>query len=70
MNLFAVFDLTVPPRLKRTLFAGTRWGDENVHIVPAPGDPRLRRLLQLQSADGPPWIRRRPTRCLRRKRGG
>ncbi|MCV7354144.1 MCE family protein [Mycolicibacterium fluoranthenivorans] len=38
MNLFAVFDLTVP-RLKRTLFAGTRWGDENVHIVPAPGDP-------------------------------
>lgn len=38
MNLFAVFDLTVP-RLKRTLFAGTRWGNENVHIVPAPGDP-------------------------------
>jgi virulence factor Mce-like protein len=38
MNLFAVFDLTVP-RLKRTLFAGTRWGDEHALLVPAPGDP-------------------------------
>ena len=28
MNLFAIFDLTVP-RLKRTLFLGTRWGDED-----------------------------------------
>jgi phospholipid/cholesterol/gamma-HCH transport system substrate-binding protein len=37
-NLFAVFDLTVP-RLKRTLFLGTRWGDENAKLVPAPGDP-------------------------------
>ena len=27
INLFAIFDLTYP-RLKRTLFLGTRWGDE------------------------------------------
>ena len=38
MNLFAVMDLTVP-RLKRTMFAGTRWGDEHALLVPAPGDP-------------------------------
>jgi phospholipid/cholesterol/gamma-HCH transport system substrate-binding protein len=38
MNLFAVADLTVP-RLKRTLLVGTRWGDENAQLVPAPGDP-------------------------------
>lgn len=38
MNLFAVMDLTVP-RLKRTLLAGTRWGDEHALLVPAPGDP-------------------------------
>ncbi len=37
MNLFAVMDLTVP-RLKRTLFAGTRWGNEHALLVPAPGD--------------------------------
>lgn len=38
LNLFAVFDLTYP-RLKRTLFLGTRWGDENATLIPAPGDP-------------------------------
>lgn len=38
LNLFAVFDLT-KPRLKRSLFAGTQWGDENAKLVPAPGDP-------------------------------
>ncbi|UXA19814.1 MCE family protein [Mycobacterium sp. SMC-4] len=38
MNLFAVMDLTVP-RLKRTLFSGTRWGDPHALLVPAPGDP-------------------------------
>lgn len=38
MNLFAIFDLTVP-RLKRTLFSGTRWGNSNALLVPAPGDP-------------------------------
>ena len=38
LNLFAVFDLTYP-RLKRTLLLGTRWGDENAKLIPAPGDP-------------------------------
>jgi len=38
MNLFATMDLTVP-RLKRTLLAGTRWGNEHLQVVPAPGDP-------------------------------
>ncbi|KAA0102766.1 MCE family protein [Mycolicibacterium sp. P1-5] len=38
MNQFIVFDFTVP-RLKRSLFVGTRWGDENAKLVPAPGDP-------------------------------
>jgi phospholipid/cholesterol/gamma-HCH transport system substrate-binding protein len=37
-NLFAVMDLTVP-RLKRSLFLGTRWGDADAKLVPAPGDP-------------------------------
>ncbi|WP_276015951.1 MCE family protein [Mycolicibacterium setense] len=38
MNLFAVFDLTVP-RLKRGVLSGTRWGNEHIQLVPAPGDP-------------------------------
>lgn len=38
MNLFAVMDLTLP-RLKRTLLSGTRWGNEHMLLVPAPGDP-------------------------------
>ena len=38
MNLFAVIDLTIP-RLKRTLFLGTRWGEEHAQLIPAPGDP-------------------------------
>ncbi|WP_243858460.1 MCE family protein [Mycobacterium sp. DL440] len=42
MNLFAVLDLTVP-RLKRTLFLGTRWGDPNAQLEPAPGEPYYRR---------------------------
>ncbi|MDH6246474.1 MCE family protein [Mycobacterium sp. OTB74] len=37
-NVFALADLTVP-RLKRTIFLGTRWGDPNAVEVPAPGDP-------------------------------
>ena len=37
-NLFAIIDLTVP-RLKRTMFLGTRWGQEGAQLVPAPGDP-------------------------------
>jgi len=38
INLTAIFDLTYP-RLKKTLLAGTRWGDENAKLIPAPGDP-------------------------------
>nr|WP_205267587.1 MCE family protein [Mycolicibacterium sphagni] len=38
VNMFLVADLTVP-RLKRTMFLGTRWGDENAKLIPAPGDP-------------------------------
>jgi virulence factor Mce-like protein len=38
VNFYAILDLTVP-RLKRTLFAGTRWGQEGAALVPAPGDP-------------------------------
>jgi virulence factor Mce-like protein len=38
INLDAVFDITYP-RLKRTLLLGTRWGDENAKLIPAPGDP-------------------------------
>jgi len=38
VNIFVSMDLTVP-RLKRSLFLGTRWGDPNAPLVPAPGDP-------------------------------
>jgi len=38
VNIFASMDLTIP-RLKRSLFLGTRWGDPNAALVPAPGDP-------------------------------
>ncbi len=38
INLYAIFDLTYP-RLKKTLLLGTRWGDENAKLIPAPGDP-------------------------------
>lgn len=38
INIFASIDLTVP-RLKRSLFLGTRWGDANAQLIPAPGDP-------------------------------
>jgi virulence factor Mce-like protein len=37
-NLFAIIDLTIP-RLKRTAFLGTRWGDAGAQLIPAPGDP-------------------------------
>jgi virulence factor Mce-like protein len=37
-NLFLDIDLTIP-RLKRTLFLGTRWGQVGAPLVPAPGDP-------------------------------
>ena len=38
LNQFIIFDLTVS-RLKKTLFLGTRWGEEGAKLVPAPGDP-------------------------------
>ena len=37
-NLFAVVDLTIP-RLKRSIFLGTRWEQEGAQVIPAPGDP-------------------------------
>jgi virulence factor Mce-like protein len=38
VNMYTIFDLTIP-RLKRSLFLGTRWGQEGAELVPAPGDP-------------------------------
>lgn len=38
MNQFIVFDFTIP-RMKRGILLGTRWGDANTSLVPAPGDP-------------------------------
>jgi virulence factor Mce-like protein len=38
INIFATIDLTYS-RLKRSLLLGTRWGDPNAALVPAPGDP-------------------------------
>jgi phospholipid/cholesterol/gamma-HCH transport system substrate-binding protein len=38
MNLFDVLDFSVP-RLKRTTFLGTRWGQDGTPLVPAPGEP-------------------------------
>ena len=38
LNQYIVFDFTIP-RLKRTLFLGTSWGQEGAKLVPAPGDP-------------------------------
>ena len=46
VNLFAIIDLTIP-RLKRTLFLGTRFGQQGAPLVPAPGDP----LFQQYSYD-------------------
>ena len=43
INIFASIDLTVP-RLKRSLFLGTRWGDPNAELTPAPGDPAALQL--------------------------
>nr|WP_231988799.1 MCE family protein [Mycobacterium sp. 1274761.0] len=39
INIFATMDLTYP-RLKRSIFLGTRWGDPTARMVPAPGDPK------------------------------
>lgn len=37
-NVFAIIDFTLP-RLKRSVFLGTRWGDPNAPLSAAPGDP-------------------------------
>ena len=37
-NIWAQMDISVP-RLKRTIFLGTRWGDPNAPLTPAPGEP-------------------------------
>ncbi|UXA20602.1 MCE family protein [Mycobacterium sp. SMC-4] len=38
MNLFVTLDLTYP-RIKRTLALGTRFGEPQARLIPAPGDP-------------------------------
>jgi len=38
LNLNIVIDLTIP-RLRRTMFLGTRWGQPGATLTPAPGDP-------------------------------
>lgn len=38
LNLDIIIDLTVP-RLRRTLFLGTRWGQPGATLTPAPGEP-------------------------------
>jgi phospholipid/cholesterol/gamma-HCH transport system substrate-binding protein len=58
MNLFDVLDFTVP-RLKRTTFLGTRWGEDGAILVPAPGEPyytsyTLDPLLAPMSPQAPP----------------
>lgn len=57
INFFGELDFTVP-RLKRSLLMGTRWGDENATLVPAPGEPYLQRYtrdpLGLPIAPPPP----------------
>lgn len=57
INFFGEMDFTVP-RLKRSLLMGTRWGDENATLVPAPGEPYTQRYthdpLGLPLAPPPP----------------
>ena len=57
INFFGELDFTVP-RLKRSLLMGTRWGDENATLVPAPGEPYNQRYtrdpLGLPLAPPPP----------------
>lgn len=52
-NVFAVVDLTAP-RLKRSLLLGTRWGDPNTTLVPAPGDPAYLNYTYSPSSLGMP----------------
>ncbi|MBV8788537.1 MAG: MCE family protein [Mycobacterium sp.] len=52
-NVFAVADLTLP-RLKRTMFLGTHWGDPNAQLVPAPGDPWYQNFTLMPFAGAAP----------------
>ncbi len=56
-NIWAQMDITVP-RLKRTIFLGTRWGDPNAALTPAPGEPQYANYtyepLNLGVAPAPP----------------
>jgi phospholipid/cholesterol/gamma-HCH transport system substrate-binding protein len=54
-NMFIEVDATIP-RLKRTLFLGTRWGDVGAPLNPAPGDPWYLRYTYdpLNAATNPP----------------
>lgn len=42
INFFGELDFTYP-RLKRSLLLGTRWGDEDAKLIPAPGEPYTQR---------------------------
>jgi phospholipid/cholesterol/gamma-HCH transport system substrate-binding protein len=53
MNEWAIVDLTYA-RLKRTLFLGTRWGDPDAVLVPAPGDPYYQRYTYDPVGPPPP----------------
>ncbi|MCW2650230.1 MAG: phospholipid/cholesterol/gamma-HCH transport system substrate-binding protein [Mycobacterium sp.] len=55
MNLWVVVDVT-HARLKRGLFLGTRFGQDRIELVPAPGD--LRRVLHRGGGSGPAESRR------------
>ena len=70
INLFAIFDITYP-RLKRTMLLGTRWGDENAKLIPAPGDPEFAQYsttpLDVGSGAATTRTRWRRNRCPRRR---
>ncbi len=55
MNLFVTLDLTYP-RVRRTLALGTRFGEPQAPLVPAPGDPWFANYTYdpLGSTIGPP----------------
>lgn len=42
INFYGELDFTYP-RLKRSLLLGTRWGDEEAKLIPAPGEPYTQR---------------------------
>lgn len=42
INFYGELDFTYP-RVKRSLLLGTRWGDEEAKLIPAPGEPYTQR---------------------------